>query len=120
MSKITDLSFIENGANGEQKFAKMVDEYLADQESINKTLDDGTQIFIRKQNLGERGAARYINMNDGVVGWEFVLYPIANPYQDKELAGLKVSTIDLNLGEYTFTLDSKDLDKLEAFLAENM
>ena len=120
MSKITDLSFISNGADAEQRFAKMVDSYLGGEESVNKTLEDGTQISIRKQNLGDRGAARYVNINDGVAGWQFALYPIANPYQDKELAGLKVSTIDLNLGESTFTLDSRDLDTLEKFLTENM
>lgn len=120
MSKITDLSFISNGADAEQRFAKMVDGYLGGQESVNKALEDGTQISIRKQNLGDRGAARYVNINDGVVGWQFALYPITNPYQDKELAGLKVSSIDPNLGESTFTLDSRDLDTLEKFLAENM
>lgn len=120
MSKLSDLSFIESGAAAEQKFAEMVDKYLAGQDSVSKSLDDGTQIMIRKQELGDRGIARYVNMNDGYVGWEFVLYPVANPYQDKEQAGLKVSTIDLTFGQSTFTLDSKDLDKLEAFLAENM
>lgn len=98
----------------------MVDGYLGGQDNTSKTLEDGMQIFIRKQNLGDRGNARYININDGVVGWRFALYPIANPYQDKDLAGLKVSTIGLNLGESTFTLDSRDLDTLEKFLAENM
>ena len=120
MSKITGLSFISSSADAEQRFAKMVDGYLSGQESINKALADGTQISIRKQNLGDRGAARYVNINDGFAGWRFALYPIANPYQDKELVGLKVSTIDLNLGESTFTLDSRDLDNLEKFLAENM
>lgn len=120
MSKLTDLSFISNGADAEQRFAKMVDGYLGSQDNVSKTLEDGTQIFIRKQNLGDRGVARYVNINDGVVGWHFTLYPIANPYQDKDLAGLKVSTIDLNLGESTFTLDSRDLDTLEKFLGENM
>ena len=120
MSKITDISFISSGADAEQRFASIVDKFLGDQEHISKTLDDGTQVFIRKQNLGERGAARCININDGVVGWRFVLYPVANPYQDKDMAGLKVSTIDLNLGESTFTLDSRDLDTLEKFLADNM
>lgn len=120
MSIITDISFISSGADAEQRFASLVDKFLGDQEHISKTLDDGTQVFIRKQNLGERGAARYININDGVVGWRFVLYPVANPYQDKDMAGLKVSTINLNLGESTFTLDSRDLDTLEKFLADNM
>ena len=120
MSKITDLSFSANGAQAEQRFAKIVDNFLGDQEHINKTLEDGTLIFIRKQNLGDIGASRYIDINDGVVGWKFALYPVANPYQDKDLAGLKVSTIDLNLGESTFALDSRDLDSLEKFLTENM
>ena len=31
-------------------------------------LEDGTQISIRKQNLGDRGAARYISISDGVAG----------------------------------------------------
>lgn len=120
MSKISDLSFIESGSSAEQKFASIVDKYLAGQESAGKTLDDGTQISIRAQKLGDRGTARFINVSDGVVGWKFALYPVANAGLDKELAGLKVSTIDLTVGESTFALDSRDLDKLEAFLAENM
>ena len=120
MSKITDLSFTSNGADAEQRFAKMVDGYLGGQKSVHKTLEDGTQISIRKQNLDDRGAARFINIYDNAVGWEFVLYPIANIDPDTKLAGLKCSRRMVNLPEFTGSLDSRDLDTLENFLAENM
>ena len=120
MSKLTGLSFIEKAAGAEQKFQEMVDKYLAGQESVNKTLDDGTQIFIRKQNLGDRGIARFVNIYDDAIGWEFVLYPVANIDPDTKLAGLKCSMRTLNLPESTGSLDSGDLETLERFLAENM
>ena len=41
MSKLTDLSFISNGAEAEQRFAKMVDGYLGGQDNTSKTLEDG-------------------------------------------------------------------------------
>ena len=120
MSKITDLSFIENGANTEQRFAEMVDKYLASQDSVSKTLDDGTHILIQKLTLGERGAARYVTINDEAIGWRFTLWPIANACQNEKAAGLKCSMVTLNLGESTGPLDSRDFDKLEKFLADNM
>ena len=120
MSKISDISFIENGANSEARFADMVDKYLGGQDSVSKSLDDGTQISIMKMSIGDRGVSRTIIIHDDTIGWKFVLYPIGNAYKDAKTSGLKCSSITFDLGELEGPMDSRDLDKLETFLAENM
>lgn len=120
MSKLSGLSFIEKGAEAEQRFMKMADKYLAGQESFGKLLEDGTHILIRKQSLNSHGEARFINIYDNQVGYEFTLYPIANADSNSQFTGLKVSIRTLNMPETTLPFDSGDLSTLEQFLTENI
>ena len=69
MPNLNNYSFIAKGAKTEQRFANIVDKYLAGQDFFDKSLDDGTQFSIRKQELGGRGTSRHIVIFDDIIGY---------------------------------------------------